>query len=105
MPTDAREFIIERNRFGGGSVLDWGGIIGGNKTRLTVLNGIINAQSNINDVLDVVAHPLIQFHDPNVTLMHDNARPHSATITRQFLATNTNVNVLDWPVNSQTLIP
>ena len=44
MPTDAREFIavgesvlpidacvIERDRFGGGSVLVWGGIMGGNK--------------------------------------------------------------------------
>ena len=30
--------------------------------------------------------------------MHDNARPHSAAITRQFLASN-NFNVLDWPAN------
>ena len=30
--------------------------------------------------------------------------PHSATITRQFLATN-NVNVLDWPANSPDLNP
>ena len=36
--------------------------------------------------------------------MHDNARPHSAAITRQFLATN-NVNVLDWPANSPDLNP
>ena len=36
--------------------------------------------------------------------MHDNARPHSATITRQFLATH-NVNVLDWPANSPGLNP
>ena len=33
-----------------------------------------------------------------------NARPHSAAITRQFLATN-NVNVLDWPANSPDLNP
>ena len=36
--------------------------------------------------------------------MHDNARPHSATKTRQFLATN-NVNDLDWPANSPNLNP
>ena len=36
--------------------------------------------------------------------MHDNACPHLAAITRQFLATN-NVNVLDWPANSPDLIP
>ena len=36
--------------------------------------------------------------------MHHNARPHSAAITRQFLATN-DVNVLDWPANSPDLNP
>ena len=36
--------------------------------------------------------------------MHDNARPHLAAITRQFLATN-NVNVLDLHANSLDLIP
>ena len=52
----------------------------------------------------MVALPFIQFHGPNVTFMHDNARPHLAAITRQFLATN-NVNVLDWPADSPDLIP
>ena len=46
----------------------------------------------------------IQFHAPKVTFMHDNDRPHSAAITRQFFATN-NVNVLDWPANSPDLNP
>ena len=35
--------VIERDRFGGGSVLVCGGIMGGNKTRLIVINGNINA--------------------------------------------------------------
>ena len=90
----ANACIIERDRFGGGSVLVWGGIMGGNKTRLIIINGNINAQTYINDVLAVEALPSIQFHCPKVTFMHDNARPHSASITRKFLATN-NVNVLD----------
>ena len=116
MPTDAREFIaiegerfvdacvIEWNCFGGGSVLVYGGIMGGNKTRLIVINGNINAHTYINDVLAVEALLFIQFHGPNVTFMHDNARPHSAAITRQLLTTN-NVNVLDWPGNSPDLNP
>ena len=78
--------------------------MGGKKTRLTVINGNINAQTYVNDVLAVEALPFIQFHGPNVTFMDDNARPHSAAITRQFLATN-NVNVLDWPANSHDLNP
>ena len=72
--------------------------MGGYKTRLIVINGNINAKTYINDVLAVEALPFIS----NVTFMHDNARPHSATITRQFLATK-NVNVLDWPANSLDL--
>ena len=68
--------------------------MGGNKTRLIVINGNINAQTYINDVLVVEAPTFIQFHGPNVTFMHGNACPHSAAITRQFLATN-NVNVFD----------
>ena len=52
----------------------------------------------------VEALPFIQFHGPNVTFMHDNARPHSATITGQFLVTN-DVNVLDRPANSPILNP
>ena len=100
MPTDAREFIavgksvlpmrarLSLNlRFGGGSVLVWGRIMVGNKIRLIVINGNINAQTYINDVLAVEALLSIQFHGPNVTFMHDNTRPHLAAITRQFLAT------------------
>ena len=78
--------------------------MGGNHTRLIVVNGNINAQTYINDVLAVEALPFIQFRCPNVTFMHDNARPHSAAITRQFLATNT-VNVLDWSANSPDPYP
>ena len=49
---------------------------------------VINAQTYIHDVFAVEALPFIQFNGPNVTFMHDNARPHSTAITRQFLATN-----------------
>ena len=38
---------------------------------------------------------------PNITLMHDIARPHTAAVTRRFLANN----VLDWPANSPDLNP
>ena len=57
--------------------------MGGNKIRLIVINGNINAHTYINDVLSVEAVPFIQFHGPNVTFMHDNGRPHSAAITKK----------------------
>ena len=119
LSASGREFcrcgVIERYRFRGGSFLVWGGTMGGNKIRLNVINGNINAQTYINDVLAVEAVPFIKFHGPNVTFISDNDRPHSAAITRQFLATNrwvsvalthrNNVNVLDWPANSSDLNP
>ena len=75
MPTNVRVYrrrgerfadacIIEWDRFGGGSVLIWGRIIEGNKTRLIVINGNITAQTYINDVLAVEPLPFIQFHGP-----------------------------------------
>ena len=96
--------IIERDHLRGSSVLVWGGIMGGNKNRLNIINGNINAQTYINDVLAVEALPFIQFHGPNVTFMDDYAHSHSAAKNRQFLATS-NVNVLDWPANSPCLNP
>ena len=78
--------------------------MGGYKTPLIVIYGNINVQTYLNDVLAVEPLPFIQFYGPNVTFMHDNARPHSAAITKQFLATN-NLNVLDWPANSPDLNP
>ena len=70
-------YVNEQDRFGGHLVLVWGEIMRGNKTCLIVI-----AKTYINDVLVVEAHPFIQFHGPNVTLMHDNACSYSATITR-----------------------
>ena len=73
--------VIERNGFGGCSVLVWGGIMGGNKIGLIIINGNIHTQTYINDVLAVEALPFIQFHGPN------------------------NCNVMDWPANSPDLNP
>ena len=90
--------------FEGGSILVWGGTMGGNNTHWMVINGNIYALTYLNDVLAVEVLPFIQFHGPSVTFMHDNAGPHSSAITRQFVATNI-VNVLDWPANSPDLNP
>ena len=85
-----------------GVVIRNSGIIGGNKTRLIVINGNINAQTYINDGLAVEAILFIQFQMS--LLMHNNFRPLSAATTGQFLATN-KVNVLDWLANSPDLNP
>ena len=95
--------LIERNRFGGGSVIAWGGIMGRRKTNLIVVQGNLNARGYINQILQPEAVPSLQRHGPAI-LMHDNARPHVARIRRHFLNRN-NVNVLPWPAVSPDMNP
>ena len=87
--------LIERDRFGGGSVMVWGGIMGRRKTNLIVVQGNLNGQGYINQILQPEAVPFLKRHGPAI-LMDDNARHHFARICRQFLNRN-NVNVLPWP--------
>ena len=88
----------------GGSVMVWGGIMGNRKTDLVVVQCNINAQRYVADLLNAYALPFIRQLGPGVTLMQDNARPHVARVTTQFLKQN-NVNVMPWPAVSPDLNP
>ena len=57
--------LIERDRFGGGSVMVWGGIMGRRKTNLIVVRGNLNAQGYINQILQPEAVPFLQRHGPS----------------------------------------
>ena len=46
----------------------------------------------------------MQNFGPDLTFQHDNARPHTALVTANFLAQN-NVNVLPWPALSPDMNP
>ena len=72
--------------------------MGRRKTNLIVVQGNLNAQGYINQILQPEAVPLLQRHGPAI-LMHDIARPHVVRICRQFLKNN-NVNMLPWPAVS-----
>ena len=95
--------LIERDRFGGGSVMVWGGIMGRKKTNLIVVQGNLNTQGYITKILQPEAVPFFQRYEPAI-LMHDNAKPHVARIYRQFPNRN-NVNVLPWPAVSPDMNP
>ena len=77
--------------------------MGRRKTNLIVVQGKLNAQGYINQILQPEAVPFLQRHGPAI-LMHDNARPHVSRIFRQFLNRN-NVNVLPWPAVSPDMNP
>ena len=94
--------IVEHVRYGGGSLMVWGGISVRSRTELLVLNGTLTGQRYINEVLQPVVLPFVQQN--NVVLQDDNARPHRARIVLQFLQQN-NVDHLDWPARSPDLSP
>ena len=94
--------VFERDRYGGGSIMVWGGILHGVKSPLIVVPGNLTAVRYRDEILCPVAVPLVQQHQ--MTFQHDNARPHVARVCQDFLA-NYNIVALDWPPYSPDLSP
>ena len=94
--------VFERDRYGGGSVMVWGGRSHGMKSPLIVVPGNPTAVRYRDEILRRVAIPLVQQHQ--MTFQHDNARPHVARVCQDFLANN-NIIPLDWPPYSPDLSP
>lgn len=96
--------IQEVDRFGNGSVMVWGGISIDHRTELVVINGRLNARQYIDQVLDNHVLPMAAEIGDGFVLMQDNARPHTAEVTRTFLQ-NHRIQVMDWPAISPDLNP
>ena len=94
--------VVERDRFGGGSVMVWGGIAHGIKSQLIIVAGNMTAVRYKDEILCPVAVPLVQ--QRNLILQQDNARPHVARVCQDFLANN-NIAPLAWPPYSPDLTP
>ena len=72
--------------------------MGNVKTDLVVGQGKLNAQRHVT-LLNNNLLSFMQKFGPGLSFQHDNARPHTALVTANFLAQN-NVNVLPWPALS-----
>ena len=101
---------MERNVWGGPSIMVWGGI-GLNVKPSPVLfqnhgswrgNGV-TAASYIDQVLRPHVVPHFARHQ-NKTFQQDNTRAHIARATRDSLQQN-NVNIINWPASSPDLNP
>ena len=86
------------------SVMVWGGITANEKLQLVVIPGNLNAQNYINLVLNPVVVPFVNNPQRQIIFQQDNARPHTARATRQFLQRN-NVQTMEWPAVSPDLSP
>ena len=98
----ANACVVERDRFGGGSVMVWVGISHGSKSQMVVIDGNLTVARYIDEILRPHVIPFLQQY--NLTLQQDNAMPHVARICKVFLANN-NVQPLGWPPYSPDLSP
>ena len=96
--------VREYSRWGGGSVMVWGGISWRYRTLLVVIEGNLTSRWYIDEVLEPVLVPFLQNHADVTLYQQDNARPHSARLITDFLGQN-NVQVLPWPAFSPDLSP
>ena len=67
-----------------GPILSQREIMANEKSDLVFVQGNCYTQGYINQVLRPVAVPFFNAHSP-ATLLHDNARPHKARLTKQVL--------------------
>ena len=90
----AANCFLEHDRLGGG-VMVWEGIRHDGRTPLVRVNGAPSAQIYLDEIPEHHVVPLI-----NVTggiFHHDNVRPYTAWVSRDFLQQN-NVHVLPWDI-------
>ena len=92
--------IVEHDRYGGGSLMVWAGIWWQGRTQLVVINGNLNGERYLNEVVVPHIQPTIQQN--NLTVQQDNAPAHRARIV---MATMENLAMLPWPARSPDLSP
>ena len=90
--------------FGGGSVMVWGGITLTNKTPLIQINGNLNSNRYVAEILRLHVVPHAATIGNGFILMDDNARPHRGRVVTEFLA-GAAIERMVWPANSPDLNP
>lgn len=106
----ADQCVMERDAWGGASIMVWGGIGLNQRVGPVVFQNLgpgrgggITAARYIDQALRPHVIPHFARHRNNV-FQHDNARAHTARATRDFLQQN-GVNVMQWPALSPDLNP
>ena len=97
------KYIREINRQGRCRVMVWGAMTHDQMLDLVVIDGRMNKERYIEDVLNPVVRP---YHDlnPNMIFQQDNAPSHTANVVKSWFTRN-NIELLDWPAQSPDLSP
>ncbi|GFS85961.1 transposable element Tc3 transposase [Trichonephila clavipes] len=97
--------IVERDRFGSGGVMVWGGIMIDGRTPLHVFrSGSVTGQIYRDEVLDPYVRLFRGAYGRDFLFMDDNARPHRANLVDEFLESE-DIKRIPWPANSPDLNP
>ena len=100
----ARAAILDHDRYGGDSVMGWGGVTYDRRSDLVITNGAMTGQRYVDQILRPVVAPLARIIGRNFEFQDDNARPHRAQVVSAYLRQE-GIQTLDWPSKSPDLSP
>ena len=100
----ADEAVLERNRYGGGSVMIWGGISTRHRTVLYNVDGNLNGVRYQAEILQPLVLPALHQLGPHALFQDDNARAHRSIAVNMFVQA-AGINRMQWPANSPDLNP
>ena len=96
--------ILQRHRGPTPSVMVWGAIGYNMRSRLLRIEGNLNSNLYIREILQPEVQPLFQA-TPHDIFQQDNARPHVARIVQAFFQRRLMVSLLLWPARSPEMSP
>ncbi|RZC32058.1 DDE 3 domain containing protein [Asbolus verrucosus] len=96
-------FSVEQHVAHTVGVMVWAAICYGSRSPLVFIQATMTAQQYIQEVLELVVVPYLQ-DIPNALYQQDNARPHVARVSPEWLE-QANVNLLPWPPRSPDSSP
>lgn len=96
--------VISHDRWGGGSVMVWAGIWSAGRTDLVIVNGNLNWQRYLNDIIIQVVQPNLQRIGNGAIFQDDNARPHRARAVQDYMVQH-GIQRMEWPAKSPDMNP
>ena len=96
--------VATHDRWGGGSVMVWASIWSTGRTDLVVVNGNMNWQRYLNDIVVPVVVPNLQRIGNDAVFQDSNARPHRAIGVQDYFRQH-GIQRMDWPASSPDMNP